>query len=103
LADPHHLKPESDWPAKPWYDYVIQLTTGETIGVAVIDHPDNPPSLWHNLKPIAMVNPCIVAPGPVTIDSGKVLRLRYRVVVHDGPPPMDLLARLTDDWRGRSE
>ena len=103
LADPSHLKPESDWPAKPWYDYVIQLTTGETVGVAVIDHRDNPPSLWHNLKPIAMVNPCIVAPGAVTIESGDVLRLRYRVVVHDGPPPTDVLVRMTDDWRGNSD
>ena len=101
LPDPDHLQPASDWPAKPWYDYVIQLTSGETIGVAVIDHRDNPPSLWHNLQPIAMVNPCIVAPGAVKVAQGDTLRLRYRVVIHDGPPPTEVLARLTEDWRAQ--
>jgi hypothetical protein len=99
LPEPHHLKPETDWPSKPWYDYVIQLTSGETVGVAVIDHRDNPPSLWHNLKPIAMVNPCIVAPAAFKIPKDNVLRLRYRVVVHDGPAPMEVLARMSESWR----
>ena len=100
LPNPHHLKPETDWPAADWYDYVIELKEGKTVGVAVLDHPANPPSTWHNLKPIAMVNPCIVAPGEVTIKKGQPLRLRYRVVVHDGPPPADVLAKLTKAWRG---
>lgn len=91
LPNPHHMKPESDWPAKPWYDYVVTLSEGSKIGVAVVDHPDNPPSPWHNLKPIAMVNPCIVAPGEVEIKKGETLRLRYRLVVHDGPTPVALL------------
>ncbi len=99
LPDPHHLKPETDWPARPWYDYVIELEEGKTVGVAVIDHKDNPPSTWHNLKPIAMVNPCIVAPGEVKLAAGKPLRLRYRVVVHDGPPPVGLLEKLAAEWR----
>ncbi len=98
LPNPHHLKPETDWPERPWYDYVIQLDSGETVGVAVIDHPENPPSPWHNLEPIAMLNPCIVAPGPVSIEKGQTLRLRYRVVVHDGPVPTERLNRLAESW-----
>ena len=42
--DPHHLKPETDWPSADWYDYTIDLKGGPTVGVAVIDHPGNPPS-----------------------------------------------------------
>lgn len=99
LPDPHYLKPETDWPARPWYDYVIELEEGKTVGVAVIDHKDNPPAGWHNLKPIAMVNPCIVAQGEVKLAAGKPLRLRYRVVVHDGPPPVALLEKLAAEWR----
>jgi len=99
LPAPHHLKPETDWPAADWYDYTIQLNSGKTIGIAVLDHPGNPPTVWHNLGAIAMVNPCIVAPGPVTIKKGQPLRLRYRLVVHDGPTPTDLLAELTKQWR----
>ena len=101
LPAPHHLKPESDWPAQPWYDYTIQLDSGKTVGVAVLNHPGNPPSVWHNLAPIAMLNPCIVAPGPVALKAGKDLWLRYRLVVHDGPTPRELLAELTKQWRGK--
>jgi len=99
--NPHHLKPETDWPAADWYDYTIDLAGGKTVGIAVVDHPDNPPTTWHNLAPIAMVNPCIVAPGPVVLKEGRTLKLSYRLVVHDGPPPMNLLEELSRDWRGR--
>ncbi|MGQ9573875.1 MAG: PmoA family protein [Thermoguttaceae bacterium] len=102
LAPPHHLKPETDWPAADWYDYTIQLESGKTVGVAVLDHPGNPPSRWHNLGAIAMVNPCIVAPGPVVLKAGHPLRLRYRLVVHDGPTPAELLNRLSARWRAGS-
>jgi hypothetical protein len=99
LPAPHHLKPESDWPAAAWYDYTIRLENGKTVGVAVLDHPGNPPTAWHNLGPIAMLNPCIVAKGPVTIKKGQPLRLRYRLVVHDGPPPAALLNELAGAWK----
>jgi hypothetical protein len=100
LPAPHHLKPETDWPAAAWYDYTISLDGGKTIGAAVVDHPGNPPSTWHNLKPIAMVNPCIVAPGPVTLKAGVPLRLRYRLITHDGPAPVELLKQLAQEFRG---
>jgi hypothetical protein len=99
LPAPHHLKPETDWPAADWYDYTIALDSGKTIGVAVLDHPKNPPSTWHNLAPIAMVNPCIVTAGPVTIKLGQPLKLRYRLVVHDGPVPTELLGKIAKRWR----
>jgi len=98
LTLPHHLKPESDWPPADWYDYSIELNNGKTVGVAVIDHPANPQTAWHNLGPIAMVNPCIVAPGEVKIDKGQKLRLRYRLVAHDGPAPNELLKKLARQW-----
>ncbi len=99
LPNPHHLKPESDWPSAAWYDYSVALEAGRTVGVAVLDHPGNPPTAWHNLAPIAMMNPCIVARGPVQMREGEPLRLRYRLVVHDGPPPVEVLAALAEQWR----
>ncbi|HUT12163.1 MAG TPA: DUF6807 family protein [Thermoguttaceae bacterium] len=99
LPNPHHLKPETDWPAADWYDYTVKLDDGTAFGVAVLDHPRNPPSTWHNLEPIAMVNPCIVAPGPVKLEKGKPLKLCYRLVIHDGPTPAELLEKLTAEWR----
>ena len=102
LPNPHHLKPESNWPAQSWYDYSVQLANGRTVGVAIVDHPDNPPTSWHNLAPIAMLNPCIVAPGEVKLKANQPLRLRYRLVAHDGPAPLELLNKtLAPEFRGK--
>lgn len=104
LPDPHYSVPELNWPAADWYDYTITLNKGKTIGVAVLDHPDNPPSTWHNPRYVWMVNPCIVANGPVAVKKGQMLRLRYRLVVHDGPMPVDLIEKLSAQWRkGRAK
>ena len=47
-----------------------------------------------------MVNPCIVAPGPVTLKAGEPLRLRYRLV----DPRRTAARRVADStlqqWRG---
>jgi hypothetical protein len=46
-----------------------------------------------------MLNPNITAVGPVTIRPENPLTLRYRVVVHDGPPPTDELQKLSAEFR----
>lgn len=97
--DPHYSVPELNWPPAEWYDYTIKLNEGKTVGVAVIDHPQNPPSTWHNPRYVWMINPCIVAGGPVTVKGGRALRLRYRLVVHDGPTPPELLGALAREFR----
>ncbi len=101
VPSPHHLKPESNWPAQPWYNYVVELESGETVGTAVVDHPDNPPTTWHNVEAIALVNPCIVAPAPIERKAGETIRLRYRVIVHDGPADPAVLDELARSWRER--
>ena len=98
LPDPHYSVPELNWPAKRWYDYTIKLENDRIVGVGTIDHPDNPPATWHNPRYVWMVNPCIVAGGPVQVSKGKTLRLRYRLVVHDGPTPVELLKKLSNSW-----
>ncbi|MGB2866062.1 MAG: DUF6807 family protein [Sedimentisphaerales bacterium] len=98
LPDPHYSVPELNWPAEKWYDYTIKLNNSKTIGVGVIDHPDNPPATWHNPRYVWMVNPCIVAAEPLKVSKGKTLNLRYRLVVHDGPTPVELLKKLSSRW-----
>lgn len=98
LPAPNHMKPESDWPDAAWYDYSITLKDGAVAGVAVINHPKNPPTLWHNATGIGMLNPCIVAPGKVMMKAKEPLVLRYRVVTHDGAAPKDLLNVLSAEW-----
>ena len=88
---PHHLKPETDWPNAPFYDYTFTLDDGPTAGISVVNPPSNPPTRWHNLISIAMINPCIVAEGPVKIVKDETLKLDYRLIVHDGKRPDDVL------------
>jgi len=99
LPDPHYSVPELNWPPAPWYDYTIKLKTGKTIGIAVLEHPKNPPSTWHNPRYVWMLNPCIVAQEPLNIKQRQNLRLAYRLVVHDGPEPTEFLPKLAKEWR----
>ncbi len=66
--------------------------------MAVIDHPKNPPTLWHNVIGIRMLNPSIVAPGEVRLEANRPLVLRYRVVVQDGSLAPEAVERLASAW-----
>jgi hypothetical protein len=101
LPDPRHGKPESDWPDAAWYDFTLHLPDGEVAGLAVLNHPKNPPSRWHNHRTARMLNPCIVAPGVVVLTANKPLVLRYRLVAHDGPAPAEVLRKLAREWEAQ--
>lgn len=101
LPDPHFSMPKLNWPAAEWYDYAIELEPGKTVGVAVIDHPANPAATWHNPRYVGMINPCIVAAGTLAIPRGERFDLRYRLVVHDGPTPANMLDQLAEEFRYR--
>lgn len=92
--------PALNWPAAPWYAYSIALSSGRTIGWAVLDHPSNPASTWHTPRSVHFLQPAIMAGGPVALPRGKTLTLRYRVAAFDGDVPTELLNRLSADWRG---
>lgn len=100
LRDPHYSYPDSDWPSEPWYDFTIKLQSDrKTAGVAVVDHPLNPLTRWHNARYLWMLNPCISTFGPFLIHPNQPLILRYRLVVHDGQPPTELIQKPSDEWR----
>jgi hypothetical protein len=46
-----------------------------------------------------MINPCVTAQGPITLKGDEPFVLRYRLVVHDGPAPVELLKTLAAEWR----
>jgi hypothetical protein len=98
LPNPSHVKPESDWPAAKWYAYELEFEDQSVAGVAVIDHPQNPPSLWHNHRDVRMLNPSIVAPAAVKLRAGEPLLLRYRVVAFDGRVSDEELDRLAAEF-----
>lgn len=94
-----HVDPESNWPGRPWYAYTIVLEDEDAeIGAAVIDHPDNPESHWHNSVGIGMLNPVIVSPGEIQLEAGEPFTLRYRAVTFDGDVPVGLLNSLAEEW-----
>lgn len=101
LPSPQHTKPDSDWPDRSWYAYTLAAADGNKAGVALLGHPKNPPTLWHNVAGIGMLNPCIVAPGEVKLAAGKPLTLRYRLVTFDGEVPTDHLNELAREWAAR--
>jgi hypothetical protein len=97
--NPSHLKPESDWPDESWYAAQLKMPNGKVMGGAVINHPSNPKTMWHNHRDIRMINPCIVAPQAVRLKKGVPLTLRYRVVAFDGPVPTKFLNELAGKWK----
>lgn len=102
LPSPSHLKPETDWPDRPWYGFEIRLESGKLLSVALMNHPENPPTLWHNVSKIGLLNPCIVAPSPLRVEAQQPLRLRYRLVCCDGPLPRAKLSELAAEFSGTS-
>jgi hypothetical protein len=68
------------------------------VGAAVIDHPDNPESTWHNVSHIGLLNPAIVGAGEIQLPEDKPFTLQYRAVTFDGPVPTSLLNRLATEW-----
>jgi hypothetical protein len=79
-----------------WVDYSGQIE-GEKVGVVMMDHPCNPrhPTYWHSRGyGLHAINPFGVSDflndktqnGSLTIEPGRHVRFRYRVVVHPGVP-----------------
>ena len=77
-----------------WCDYSGEIA-GEKVGVAILDHPGNPrhPARWHaRAYGLFAANPWGLAAftndksqdGSMTIEPGKSLRYRYRVIIHPG-------------------
>jgi Methane oxygenase PmoA len=83
-----------------WVDYSGELD-GEHVGVVMMDHPDNPrhPTYWHSRGyGLHAINPFGVSDflndksqnGSLTIEPGRHVRFRYRVVVHSAASRAEL-------------
>jgi len=77
-----------------WCDYSGEIN-GEKVGVAILDHPENPrhPVRWHvRAYGLFAANPFGLSvftndktqDGSMTIEPGKSLHYRYRVIIHPG-------------------
>jgi len=78
----------------PWVDYFGEVE-GEKLGIAILDHPGNPkhPTYWHS-RSYGLFAANIFGEhdflrdktrdGSVTLEPGRNLRFRYRVIIHPG-------------------
>jgi len=77
-----------------WCDYSGEIN-GEKVGVAILDHPENPPHpvRWHaRAYGLFAANPFGLSVftndksqnGAVTLEPGKSLRYQYRIIIHEG-------------------
>ena len=92
----------------PWVDYSGKLD-GKPLGVAIFDHPSNPkhPTYWH-VRSYGLFAANIFGErdfyddkakdGSVTVDPGKSLRFRYRVVIHPGDTQAAGIAELSKEY-----
>lgn len=96
----------------PWVDYSGKLD-GEPVGIAIFDHPANPkhPTHWH-ARDYGLFAANIFGErdfyrdktrdGAVTLEPGKSMRFRYRVVIHPGLTADAKLQDLYSAWsKGR--
>jgi hypothetical protein len=81
--------------AGPWIDF----STKES-GVAILDHPENPgyPQPWILRRAKSMQNPAYPGREPVAIPEDKPLKLRYRVIIHDGSLGKAKLDQMQKEW-----
>jgi hypothetical protein len=94
--------------ASEWVDYAGTLD-GEQLGIAILDHPSNPrsPVRWHSRAyGLFAANPFGLAEfvrdktkdGTMTVEAGKVLRYRYRVIIHPGDAKSADIAGMYKAW-----
>lgn len=91
-----------------WIEYSGPID-GEIVGVVIYDHPDNPrhPTWWHAREyGLVAANPFgrrafegkREQSGDLVIAKGESIRLRYRVVIHDGAWDMKRLETTFTEW-----
>jgi len=80
--------------AAEWCDYSGPVD-GQTVGIAILDHPGNPghPTHWHvrtyglfcaNIFGLSYFEPGSGKDGSLDLKPGEALRFRYRVLIHPG-------------------
>lgn len=69
----------------PAMDY-SGVIDGQTVGLAFLDHPDNPrhPTPWYLIRgpKMSYINAALLTHKPLTLEAGDSITLRYRLIVH---------------------
>jgi len=80
-----------------WVDYSGPIAPGVTEGITLMDHPSNPnhPVPFH-VRGDGWMGASLTFPGPIVIQPGTPLRLRYALFVHAGMPSPE---KLQAQWK----
>lgn len=98
LAPPKHTDPQTNWPDAVWYGLHSEYADGKQSTVVVVGRHNHPPTTWHVVPGIGLINPSLTGPAALDLVPGKPLVLRYRVMAFDGAPKPAVIARLADSW-----
>lgn len=80
------------WKRARWVDYSGPILPGVNEGITLFDHPSNPnhPSHFH-VRQDGWMGASLTFDGPLVIQPGPLLRLRYGLFVHRGVPEPELI------------
>ena len=80
-----NLEPLHGQPAR-WVDLTLDMADGKTGGATIMDHPGNlrHPSPWHIAAMPHEFHHAPLFSGPYTLEAGKELPFRFRILVHTG-------------------
>ena len=83
-----------------WFDYTGPLGKDGWGGALVLEHPENPryPNRLRIHPTMCFASTTLCQTEPYTVKKGATLRLRYRIVLHDGKPDKALAERLAADF-----
>jgi hypothetical protein len=81
-----------------WVDFSGPTRKGSVAGITVFDHPTNPrhPTAWYLNASHPYFSPALIYGAPLTLKAGAKMRLRYRVLVHNGSGEAAALER---EWK----
>jgi hypothetical protein len=87
-----------------WLDQSGPIAQDKWGGVAVLDAPDNPnfPTGWH-CRNDGWACAAFNMDAPFTLEAGKTLRLRYRLILHRGDAAKAKIDRRFEEWSARPE
>lgn len=77
-----------------WADYSGPITSDQTAGITLMDHPNNPghPAPFH-VRDNGWMGACLTLHGPITITPDTPVRLRYGLWIHPHVPDAEKLDR----------
>jgi hypothetical protein len=87
------------WKPAKWVDYSGPITAKAIEGITLFDHPSNPnhPAAFH-VRSDGWMGASLSFNGPMIVDPGKPLMLRYALYVHSGMPAIEQIQKQWDEF-----